>query len=128
MNWNLFGTLIEIFSFSYWLCFIVVDIAAEFFRHKAHYHNRYIEIFWKTVKIYRYLRQPRKFMWFTYAISMLVTGMINSWHLWFIIIAFLMAFIDKDTFGDDPRDKKTSKVVTLVKSLGHRLVVIPQNG
>ena len=80
---------------------------------------------WKLVAIYRFLKPAAVMVW---CIQLLTTLILEEgfWaHMSTLALNSYYTFIIKDHFGDDPRNKKPSKISSLIKSLGHRLVIVP---
>ena len=127
MNWDLFLHLLGIFVFSYWVFYTNTDAIANILRvcRLVTGSSRLEDVEWCFVALWRFVRPARKPMWFLLVIVIVLKNENNIWY-WIVCgYTFLTAFILSDTYGDDPRDKKPSKIASLVKSLGHRLVVIP---
>jgi hypothetical protein len=129
MNWHLFAYLTENFSFTYWIIFFVIDLMAIYLKsHYLYMPEKHEDNYWKVVALYRSLRYPRKFMFLFWVVSVSLSGQYDGWHFWGILLFAQIAFFDKDDHGDDDRDKKPSKIKAAIKSLGHRLVVVPSGG
>lgn len=50
-----------------------------------------------------------------------------GWLVFNVVVYTLVWVLYKDTFDDDDRKKLKEKVISKVKSLGHRLTVVPSN-
>lgn len=125
MNWKLFIYLLDNLASYYWV-FYSTSNAVAFFLHHARESSRVDEnTYWMSVKIFRFFHPVRKLMWLLYVV---INPIVEDDYLWLItaVGGFWLAFIYKDPFGDDPRDKKSSKVLSYIRSIGHRLVVVPQ--
>lgn len=118
-----------IYSFSYngyWLTIIVVHVVATVGHILKLRMGKDYDWFWKAVKIWRFLRPARYMMFGILLLTWAATDKASDWTSYFALLWPALQLYYKDDFGDDPRNKKPSKVMSLIKSLGHRLVIVPQ--